>query len=48
MAFNNLLAYRQADAGSWIFFSVVQALKDDKDTVGILGVHPDAIVANRE
>ena len=48
MAFNNLFAYRQTDAGAGIFFSIVQALKNDKDSLGILGVQPDAIVADRK
>lgn len=48
MAFNNLFAYRQTDAGARIFFSAVQSLKNDKDSLGILGVQPDSIVADRK
>jgi len=38
MTFNNFFAYRETDAGSRIFVSSVQALKNDKDSLGILGV----------
>src|SRR6185295_19960048 len=48
MPFNNLFAYRQTDAGSGIFFSTVQSLKNDKDSLGILWVQPDTIVADRK
>ena|SRR5678810_714082 len=48
MALNDLFAYRQAYAGTWIFFSIVQPLKNDKDSLGIFGVQSDPIVADRK
>ena len=43
---HDLLADGQADACAGILFSGVQALEDDKDALGILGIDADAVVAD--
>ena len=48
MAFDNLLAQRQANTGARILQSGVQTLKEDKDTLGILRLDANTIVAHRK
>ena len=46
MPFHDLLADRQADAGSGIFCSRVKSLENDKNPIRILWIDPDAVVMN--
>src|SRR5205814_2210421 len=44
----DLSAHRQADAGALVAGARVQALEDDEDAVGVLGVDPDPVVLAAE
>src|SRR5438876_10579894 len=48
MAFDNLLANRQANTRAGVLPAGVQALKDAKDTLGILRVEANAVILHRE
>src|SRR5206468_7185881 len=48
LAFDDLLADSQDDAGSRVFLLDVQALEDDEDPRGVLGIEADAVVADGE
>ena len=41
---DDLAAHREADAGALVGAAGVQALEDDEDPVGVLGLDPDAVV----
>src|SRR5215471_19706900 len=45
---DDLLDHSQADARAGVGRPVVQPLEDNKDPVGVLGLDPDAVVAERE
>src|SRR5215470_16595135 len=45
---DDLLDHGQADAGAGVGRPVVQPLEDNKDPVGVLGLDPNAVVAERE
>jgi hypothetical protein len=46
MALDDLLADRQADATATVFVPVVQTLEDAEDSIRVLGIKADAVVAN--
>jgi len=46
--FHDLLAEGQADAGAGVLFPTVQALEDDENSLRILGVDANAVVAHGE
>src|SRR3989442_2405105 len=48
MPLDDLFAKGEADAGPRVFFSGVQALKEEKDAFEIFWRNPDPIVRNRE
>jgi len=46
VSFDNLFADRQSHPGAGVLCARVQALKDHEYSVEILGLDPDAIIAN--
>ncbi len=48
MAFNDLLADRQANAGTFIGTLAVQAFEDLEDSILILSIYANTIVLHRE
>jgi len=48
VAFHNLPANDQTNAGTRVLCPGAQALKDDKDTLGILAIKAYTVVAHRE
>ncbi len=46
VALDDAFADREADTGARIFFTVMQALENDKNTLKIPGVNADAVVAD--
>ena len=45
---DDLLADGQPNAGPWVFVPRVQALKDEKDALGVFRVNADPIIAHGE
>ena len=48
MPLDHLFADRKTNARSGILCLAMQALEDHKDTLGILGLNPNAVVLKRE
>ena len=48
MAFDDLLAHGQADAGAGILVASVQALEDLEDAFGVAQINADAVVVDRD
>ena len=48
VSLDDLLAGRQADAGAGVRVPIVQSLEDDEDSLRVLGVDADAVVADGE
>src|ERR1044071_1663963 len=45
---DDFFAYRETYAGAGIFFSAVEPLEHDEDTLGVLRIETDAVVGERK
>src|SRR5262245_50265541 len=45
---DNFFAHRESDAGAGVILAVLQALKDEEDSVGVFSINANAVVLHRE